>query len=198
MPIQIGCGVSVGVSDLLSQLDDMINALLNGIGDVTGAIANAISDLFDAIGTALGKILPDISGLIPDISFQAGIEALLNLIEGSAEYLAKLAELTLQFGEALLNAGLNIFDIIAEAAAGLLKGLDPCTLIQEFKLGPDGEVRETTNNVGVSEVKAETEAKASETTGLGISYTITKPVGLIGIRKAGESTFTKKELEGEI
>ena len=174
MPIQIGCGVSGDLTDLLGKLDDMIDALLNGIGDVTGAIASTISGLLDAIGTALGKMLPDISGLIPDISYQAGIEALLNLIEGSADYLAKLAELTLQFGEALLNAGLNIFDIIAEAAAGLLKGLDPCTLIPEFKFNGT-DARETANNIGNASVAAEKEKNAEWPK----SKAMTKPVGLL-------------------
>jgi hypothetical protein len=157
--LTIGCGVSIDLVDSLEKLDDMIADILNGIGDITGAIADAVASALDDIGTALGKMLPDISDLIPDISFQAGVEALLGFIKGTAQYAAKLAELILQFGEAILAAGLNIFDLIADAAAGLLKGFDPCSLIPEFKKGADGAVNKTPNNVGFSTEAAVKEEK---------------------------------------
>ena len=117
----------------------MINDLLNGIEDITGAIADAVASAIGELGTALGSMLPDLSSLIPDISFSAGIDVLLGFAEGSLEYLAKLAELTLQFGEAILNAGLNIFEMIADAAGALLKGLDPCSaLSDDFVKGANG------------------------------------------------------------
>ena len=50
----------------------MINDILNGIGDITGAIASAVESAIGDLGTALGKMLPDISGIIPDISLSAG------------------------------------------------------------------------------------------------------------------------------
>ena len=170
-----GCGVSADLVDSLSQLDDMIADILSGIGDITGAIADAVASALDDIGVALGKMLPDISDLIPDISFQGGITALLGFAEGSLEYLAKLAELTLQFGEAILGAGLSIFDMVADAAAGLLDGLDPCSLIPEFKKGADGTTKKTPNNVGFSTEPAVKEVK----TGLVTVARITKPVGLL-------------------
>ena len=173
--LTIGCGVSVDLVDALEKVDDMIADILNGIGDITGAIAAAVASALDDIGTALGKMLPDISDLIPDISFQAGIEALLGFVKGTLEYAAKLAELVLQFGEAILGAGLNIFDLIADAAAGLLKGFDPCSLIPEFKKGADGTTKKTPNNVGFSTEPAVKEVK----TGLVTVARITKPVGLL-------------------
>ena len=112
--IAVGCGVSADLNDALSQVDNVITDILNGIGDITGAIASAVSSAIDAVGVALGKMLPDLSGIIPSISFSAGIEELLDLVEGSLEYAAKLAQLTLQFGQSILDAGLNIFDMIAE------------------------------------------------------------------------------------
>ena len=173
--LDVGCGVSVDLNSALSTIDNMINDILNGIDDITGAIADAVSSAIDALGTALGKMLPDLSGLIPDISFSAAVEALFDLIEGTLEYAAKLAELVLQFGEAILGAGLSIFDLIADAAAGLLDGLDPCSLIPEFKKGADGTVNKTPNNVGFSTEAAVKEEK----TGLATTATITKPVGLL-------------------
>ena len=137
--LDIGCGSSVDLNSALSTVDNMINDMLNGIGDITGAIANAVSSALGELGTALGKMLPDLSDLVPDISFSAGIDALLGFVEGSLGYLAKLAELTLQFGKAILNAGLNIFDMIADAALAFLKGLDPCSaLSDDFSIGADG------------------------------------------------------------
>ena len=113
--IAVGCGVSADLNDALSQVDNVITDILNGIGDITGAIADAVSSALDAVGVALGKMLPDLSGIIPNISFSEGVEALLNLVEGSLEYAAKLAQLTLQFGQSIIDAGLNIFDMIAES-----------------------------------------------------------------------------------
>tara|TARA_R110002020_G_scaffold147327_2_gene322643 strand:- start:44 stop:754 length:711 start_codon:yes stop_codon:yes gene_type:complete len=127
--LDVGCGVSVNLNSALSTIDNMINDILNGIDDITGAIADAVSSAIGELGTALGKMIPDLSGLIPDISLSGAIEGLLGLVEGSVEYLAKLAEITLQFGEAILEAGLNLFDMVADAAGALLKGLNPCSAL---------------------------------------------------------------------
>ena len=137
--LDIGCGASANLNSALATIDNIINDLLNGIEDITGAIADAVSSAIGELGTALGSMLPDLSSLIPDISFSAGIDVLLGFAEGSLEYLAKLAELTLQFGEVILGAGLNIFDMIADAAGALLKGLDPCSaLSDDFIVGANG------------------------------------------------------------
>ena len=190
------CGTSLELTSILSQIDDIFGDILAGLEDVAGTVISALESAMESLASALGSLIPDISDLIPDISFQAGVEALLGFIKGTAQYAAKLAELILQFGEAILGAGLHIFDLIADAAAGLLKGLDPCTLIPEFKFNGT-DARETANNIGNASVAAVNEKKASESKpNLGTSYTITKPVGLVGIRKAGESTFTKELLEG--
>ena len=139
--IAVGCGVSADLSAALSSVDNLITDILNGIGDITGAIADAVSSALDAVGVALGKMLPDLSGIIPSISFSAGIEELLDLVEGSLEYAAKLAQLTLQFGQSILDAGLNIFDMIADALSAKLKGLNPCgALASDFNLTPSGSV----------------------------------------------------------
>jgi len=127
--LDVGCGVSAYLNSALSTIDNMINDILNGIDDITGAIADAVSSAIGELGTALSKMLPDLSGLIPDISLSGAIEGLLGLVEGSIGYLAKLAEITLQFGEAILGAGLNLFDMIADAAGALLKGLNPCSAL---------------------------------------------------------------------
>ena len=140
--IAVGCGVSADLNDALSQVDNVITDILNGIGDITGAIASAVSSAIDAVGVALGKMLPDLSGIIPSISFSAGIEELLDLVEGSLEYAAKLAQLTLQFGQSILDAGLNIFDMIADALSAKLKGLNPCgALKKDFSKAADGSVK---------------------------------------------------------
>jgi hypothetical protein len=139
--IAVGCGISADLSAALSSVDNLITDILNGIEDITGAIADAVSSALDAVGVALGKMLPDLSGIIPSINFSAGIESLLGLVEGSLEYAAKLAELILDFGEAILGAGLNIFDMIADAAGALLKGLNPCgALKKDFSKAADGSV----------------------------------------------------------
>ena len=64
------------------------------------------------------------------------------MVEGSLEYAAKLAQLTLQFGQSILDAGLNIFDMIADALSAKLKGLNPCgALASDFSAAPDGSVK---------------------------------------------------------
>ena len=156
--LDVGCGVSTNLNSALSTIDDMINDILNGIGDVTGAIASAVSTARGDLGTALGKMLPDISGIIPDISLSAGIESLLDLVEGSVEYLAKLAELTLQFGESLLSAGLSIFAMVADALAAKLKGLNPCSALStDFALSADGVVKEAAAAISFASVAAPVE-----------------------------------------
>ena len=171
--LDVGCGVSVNLNSALSTIDDMINDILNGIGDITGAIADAVASAIGELGTALGKMLPDISGLIPDISLSAGIEGLLDLVEGSLEYLAKLAELTLQFGEAILGAGLSIFDMIADAAAAALKGLNPCSALStDFAKNADGVVKEAAAAISFPTIASPVEIAPVKT----ILKRITKPV----------------------
>ena len=187
--IPTGCGVSLDLTDSLTKVDDMINDILNGIGDATGAIADAVAAALGNLEVSLGKMLPDISGLIPDISFQAGIEALLGFVKGTLEYAAKLAELVLQFGEAILGAGLNIFDLIADAAAGLLKGFDPCSLIPEFKKGANGAITKTPNNVGNAKKEAVYEPKPDGST----LTRVTKSVSLsVSLQAANEASKSKK------
>ena len=166
--LDIGCGASANLNSALATVDNMINDLLNGIEDITGAIADAVASAIGELGTALGSMLPDLSSLIPDISFSAGIDVLLGFAEGSLEYLAKLAELTLQFGEAILNAGLNIFEMIADAAGALLKGLDPCSaLSDDFVKGANG-VGPAAAAVKLAEEPAEKEEDAPKVTPVAI------------------------------
>ena len=158
--LDIGCGISKDLNSALSTIDDMINDILNGIGDITGAIADAVSSALDALGTALGKMLPDISSLIPDISLSGAIEGLLGLVEGSLEYLAKLAEITLQFGQFILDSGFNLFDMIADAALAFLKGLNPCSALPiDASIGADGVAKESAAAIGYGIVAAKKEAK---------------------------------------
>jgi len=152
--ITIGCGVSSDLSDALSAFDDMIHDIINGILDITGAVADAIGSIFNDIWGALGKMLPDLSGLIPDISFSAAVEALFDLIEGTLEYAAKLAEIVLQFGRAILDAGLNIFDMIADALSAFLKGLNPCSALEKDFSIIDGAATEVAPAISCSTIGA--------------------------------------------
>ena len=162
--LDIGCGISKDLNAALSTIDDMINNIINGIGDITGAIADAVSSALDALGTALGKMLPDISSLIPDISLSGAIEGLLGLVEGSLEYLAKLAEITLQFGKFILEAGFNLFDMIADAALAFLKGLNPCSALPiDASIGADGVAKEAPAAIGYGQVPAKKEKKKKKT-----------------------------------
>jgi len=158
--LDVGCGISKDLNSALSTIDDMINDILNGIGDITGAIADAVSSALDAVGVALGKMLPDISSLIPDISLSGAIEGLLGLVEGSLEYLAKLAEITLQFGKFILDSGLNLFDMIADAALAFLKGLNPCSALPiDASIGADGVAKAAPAAIGYGQVAAKKEPK---------------------------------------
>ena len=162
--LDIGCGISKDLNAALSTIDDMINNIINGIGDITGAIADAVSSALDALGTALGKMLPDLSSLIPDISLSGAIEGLLGLVEGSLGYLAKLAEITLQFGKFILEAGFNLFDMIADAALSFLKGLNPCSALPiDASIGADGVAKEAPAAIGYGQVPAKKEKKKKKT-----------------------------------
>ena len=158
--LDIGCGISKDLNSALSTIDDMINDILNGIGDITGAIADAVASALGDLGTALSKMLPDISSLIPDISLSGAIEGLLGLVEGSLEYLAKLAEITLQFGQFILDSGFNLFDMIADAALAFLKGLNPCSALPiDASIGADGVAKEAAAAISYPTVAAKKETK---------------------------------------
>ena len=92
------CGTSLELTSILSQIDDIFGDILAGLEDVAGTVISALESAMESLASALGSLIPDISDLIPDISFQAEMTGLLNLVEGSVAYLAKLAELTLKFG----------------------------------------------------------------------------------------------------
>jgi hypothetical protein len=190
--IAVGCGISADLSAALSSVDNLITDILNGIGDITGAIADAVSSALDAVGVALGKMLPDLSGIIPSINFSAGIESLLGLVEGSLEYAAKLAELILDFGEAILGAGLNIFDMIADAAGALLKGLNPCgALKKDFSKAADGSVL---TKVVAAQFSQGLEQVTEIITPKPLINKITKPIqGKLNIATA--SSFTNNRLQ---
>ena len=193
--LDVGCGISTNLNSALSTIDDMINDIINGIGDITGAIASAVSSAIGDLGTALGKMLPDISGLIPDISLSSGIESLLDLVEGSVAYLAKLAELTLQFGESLLSAGLSIFDMVADALAAKLKGLNPCSALStDLALTAAGVVPKPFN-ISFSTVAGIAENAAPKA----LVNNITKPKQLkydidIGITLADDIVITPEDI----
>ena len=106
------CGTSLELTSILSQIDDIFGDILAGLEDVAGTVISALESAMESLASALGSLIPDISDLIPDISFQAEMTGLLNLVEGSVAYLAKLAELTLKFGGKLIEMGLNILDLL--------------------------------------------------------------------------------------
>ena len=169
------CGTSLELTSILSQIDDIFGDILAGLEDVAGTVISALESAMESLASALGSLIPDISDLIPDISFQAEMTGLLNLVEGSLEYITKLAELTLKFGGKLLEMGLNILDLVADGAAALLEGLDPCSVIPNLTQNVAGDITSRANAIATA-----TEAAVVETkTGLATVTKITKPVGLL-------------------
>ena len=169
------CGTSLDLTSILSQIDDIFGDILAGLEDVAGTVISALESAMESLASTLSSLMPDISDLIPDINFQAEMSGLLKMVSGSLEYLAKLAELTLKFGEKLLEMGLNILDLVADGAAALLKGLDPCSIIPNLTINADGVIASRPNGIATATEAAVVEVK----TGLATVTTITKPVGLL-------------------
>ena len=189
------CGTSLELTSILSQIDDIFGDILAGLEDVAGSVISALESAMDALASALSALMPDISDLIPDINFQAEMTGLFGFLEGSLEYLAKLADLTLKFGAKLLEMGLNILDLAADGLAAFLKGLDICSIIPNLTINADGEVLSKENKIANPKGFAVKELTASETaTGLGTSMVITKPVGLLKQRYVAPVAVTQTGL----
>ena len=71
--------------------------------------------------------------------------------------------------------GLNILDLVADGAAALLEGLDPCSVITNLTMNTDGDITSRPNGIATATVAALPETK----TGLATKTIITKPVGLL-------------------
>ena len=167
------CGAGAELTSILSKVDDIFADILAGLEDTAGSVIAALESAMDSLASTLSSLMPDISDLIPDISFQAEMSGLLKMVSGSLEYLAKLAELTLKFGETLLGMGLNILDLVADGAAALLKGLDPCSVIPNLTQNAAGEIASRPNAIATATEAAVVEVQTGLVTKTKITRTTT-------------------------
>ena len=65
--------------------------------------------------------------------------------------------------------GLNILDLVADGAAALLEGLDPCSVITNLTMNADGDITSRPNGIATATVAALPETK----TGLATKTIIT-------------------------
>lgn len=132
------CGASEEFNKLAGQFSSIKDSL-------QGSLEGEIDALKGELTASLAVLEADIKGLIPelpeipDISLISEIQSLVSLPAGSLASLSALANLKLQFGDALDEAGFALDSLVSDATAAFSGGIDLCGGgLPNFVIGPDG------------------------------------------------------------
>ena len=132
------CGASEEFNKLASQFSSIKDSL-------QGSLEGEIDALKSELTASLAVLEADIKGLIPelpeipDISFISEIQNLVSLPAGSLASLSALANIELQFGDALAEAGFALNSLVSDATAAFSGGIDLCGGgLPNFVIGPNG------------------------------------------------------------
>ena len=132
------CGASEEFNKLASQFSSIKDSL-------QGSLEGEIDALKSELTASLAVLEADIKGLIPelpeipDISFISEIQNLVSLPAGSLASLSALANIKLQFGDALAEAGFALNSLVSDATAAFSGGIDLCGGgLPNFVIGPNG------------------------------------------------------------
>ena len=132
------CGASEEFNKLASQFSSIKDSL-------QGSLEGEIDALKSELTASLAVLEADIKGLIPelpeipDISFISEIQNLVSLPPGSLASLSALANIELQFGDALAEAGFALDSLVSDATAAFSGGIDLCGGgLPNFVIGPNG------------------------------------------------------------
>ena len=132
------CGASEEFNKLANQFSSIKDSL-------QGSLEGEIDALKGELTASLAVLEADIKGLIPelpeipDISLISEIQNLVSLPAGSLARLSALANLKLQFGDALDEAGFALDSLVGDATAAFSGGIDLCGGgLPNFVIGPDG------------------------------------------------------------
>ena len=132
------CGASEQFNKLANQFSSIKDSL-------QGSLEGEIDALKGELTASLAVLEADIKGLIPelpeipDISLISEIQNLVSLPAGSLASLSALANLKLQFGDALDEAGFALDSLVGDATAAFSGGIDLCGGgLPNFVIGPDG------------------------------------------------------------
>ena len=132
------CGASEEFNKLASQFSSIKDSL-------QGSLEGEIDALKSELTASLAVLEADIKGLIPelpeipDISFISEIQNLVSLPVGSPASLSALANIELQFGDALAEAGFVLNSLVSDATAAFSGGIDLCGGgLPNFVIGPNG------------------------------------------------------------
>jgi len=132
------CGASEEFNKLASQFSSIKDSL-------QGSLEGEIDALKSELTASLAVLEADIKGLIPelpeipDISFISEIQNLVSFPAGSLASLSALANIELQFGDALAEAGFALDSLVSDATAAFSGGIDLCGGgLPNFVIGPNG------------------------------------------------------------
>lgn len=132
------CGASEEFNKLASQFSSIKDSL-------QGSLEGEIDALKSELTASLAVLEADIKGLIPelpeipDISLISEIQNLVSLPAGSLASLSALANIELQFGDALAEAGFALDSLVSDATAAFSGGIDLCGGgLPNFVIGPNG------------------------------------------------------------
>ena len=131
-----------GGSEEFNKLASQFSSIKDSL---QGSLEGEIDALKSELTASLAVLEADIKGLIPelpeipDISLISEIQNLVSLPAGSPASLSALANIELQCGDALAEAGFVLNSLVSDATAAFSGGIDLCGGgLPNFVIGPNG------------------------------------------------------------
>jgi hypothetical protein len=132
------CGASEEFNKLASQFSSIKDSLQASLEGEIDALKSELTASLAVLEADIKGLIPELPE-IPDISLISEIQNLISLPAGSLASLSALANLKLQFGDALAEAGFALDSLVSDATAAFSGGIDLCGGgLPNFVIGPNG------------------------------------------------------------
>ena len=132
------CGASEEFNKLASQFSSIKDSLQSSLEGEIDALKSELTASLAVLEADIKGLIPELPE-IPDISLISEIQNLVSLPAGSLASLSALANLKLQFGDALAEAGFALDSLVSDATAAFSGGIDLCGGgLPNFVIGPNG------------------------------------------------------------
>jgi len=132
------CGASEEFNKLASQFSSIKDSLQSSLEGEIDALKSELTASLAVLENDIKGLIPELPE-IPDISFISEIQNLVSLPAGSLASLSALANIKLQFGDALAEAGFALDSLVSDATAAFSGGIDLCGGgLPNFVIGPNG------------------------------------------------------------
>ena len=132
------CGASEQFNKLSSQFAGIKDSLQGSLEGEIDALKGELTASLSVLEADIKGLIPELPA-IPDVSFISEIQNLVALPAGGLSSLTSLANIQLQFGDALSASGFSLDSIIGDATAAFSGGIDLCGgALPNFVVGPNG------------------------------------------------------------